>query len=105
MKGSTLILPIGITTNTNNLRPAELIHMDFYFLNRTSIRGFTYVLLVVFKKRRLWKFCTQRKDPPVDTVRVCLRQQEMQDRPVSNIRTDHGGELSRSSKFCNMTHN
>ena len=53
MKVSTLILPIGITTNTNNLRPAELIHMDFYFLNRTSIRGFTYVLLVVFKKRRL----------------------------------------------------
>ena len=35
--GSKTSLPKGITINTDNLRPGELIHLDFYFLNEISI--------------------------------------------------------------------
>ena len=38
-KASTVNLPKGITTNTDNIRPSELIHMDFYFIEETSIEN------------------------------------------------------------------
>ena len=52
IRGSTASLPKGITINTENLRPGELIHTDFYFLNGILIRGFTCVLLAVCAKSR-----------------------------------------------------
>ena len=59
IRGSTTSLPKGITINTDNLRPGKPIHMDFYFLNEISIRGFTCVLLAVcVKTRKLWIYCT-----------------------------------------------
>ena len=38
IKGLTASLPKSLTTNINNLRSGELIHVNFYFLNETSIR-------------------------------------------------------------------
>ena len=51
-KASTVNLPKGITIDTSNLRPGELIHMDFCFLEETSIRQFTCVLVIVDARAR-----------------------------------------------------
>ena len=66
---ATIGLPHGPTMSTEFLRPGELIHMDFYFMNITSIRGFTCVLNIVdAKTRNKWEFGTPNKRPPIDTV-------------------------------------
>ena len=102
-KASTVNLPKGITMDTNNLRPGELIHMDFCFLEETSIRNFTCALVIVDARvRKMWTFCTQSKRPPLATVRYFLEQLKQMGRRVINIRTDMGGELARSSEFCNL---
>ena len=85
------------------LRPGELIHMDFYFMNEVSIRGFTCVLNIVdAKTRNKWEFGTPNKRPPLDTVDYFLTQCKMEGRPVSRIRMDRGGELSKSAELCEM---
>lgn len=68
-KTSTVKLPKGITINIYNLQPGELIHIDFYFLDETSIRQFTCTLVVIdVKLRKTWIFCTPGKQNPLTTV-------------------------------------
>ena len=45
-------VPKGITMSTTFLLPGVLIHMDFYFMNVTSVRGFSCVLNIVDAKTR-----------------------------------------------------
>ena len=102
-KASTVNLPKGITVDTTSLRPGELIHMDFCFLEETSIRQFTCALVVVDAKvRKMWTFCTPGKRPPLATIRYLLEQLKQMGQRVINVRTDLGGELARSSEFCNL---
>ena len=90
----TTNLPRGIIMSTVFLRPGELIHMDFYFMNEVSIRGFTCVLNIVdAKTRNKWEFGTPNKRPPLDTVDYFLTQCKMEGRPVSRIRMDRGGRV------------
>ena len=98
--------PHGVTMNTAHLRPGQLIHMDFYFINRTSIRGFTSVLLILdARTRKMWQFPTQQKRPPLDIVTFFLTQLQRMGRAVQHIRTDCGGELAGSSEFCALVKN
>ena len=70
-------LPYGITLNTDNLQLEQLIHMNFYFMNETSIRKFSSVLIEVdAKARKLWKFPTQNKRSPLDKINF-LTQMKM----------------------------
>ena len=102
-RGSLHNDPHGITINTDHLRPGILIHMDFFFMNTISIRGFTSILNIVdAKTRKLWLFNTPSKTPPLDIVRFFLKQLFRMGRPVSHIRTDLGGELAGSAEFCAM---
>ena len=88
---------------TDNLRPGELIHIDFWFLEVESIRKLTCALVIVDAKvRKMWTFCTPGKRPPLATIRYFLEQLKQSGRQVLNIRTDLGGELARSSEFCNV---
>jgi hypothetical protein len=58
-----------VTLLTNNLKPGELLHVDFYFMNQKSMRDFTCVLLIInAKTRKMWQFCTPNKKPPLDTI-------------------------------------
>ena len=95
--------PHGITVNTDHLKLGKLLHIDFYFMNKVSIRGFTSVLNIVDAKgRKLWQFGTPSKRPPLLILRFFLMQLKRMGRECSHIRTDLGGELTRSSEFCHM---
>ena len=49
--------PKGATVDRSNLKPGELIHIDFAFYNVTSICGFTSILTVFREKTRMiWVF-------------------------------------------------
>ena len=74
-------IPLGITLKTDNLQLGQLIHTDFYFMNETSIRKFTSVLIAVdAKSRELWQFPTQSKRPPLDIINFFLTQLKMNGR-------------------------
>ena len=96
-------VPRGITINTNNLRPGQLLHMDFYYMNELSIRHFTCVLLIIdAKTRKLWQFPTPNKRPPLDIINFFLTQLKNNGRQPQHIRTDLGGELAKSAEFCEL---
>ena len=95
--------PHGKAVNTDHLRPGQLIHLDFFFVNKESIRKFSSILKVVdAKTRRLWLFCTPNKNTLIDIIRIFLTQLRQMVRTVSHIRTDLGGELAGSAEFCKM---
>ena len=72
--------------NTDNLRPRKLLHMDFCFLDETSIRQFTCTLVVVDAKvRKIWTFCTPGKRLPLVIVNFLLEQLEQMGRQVVDI--------------------
>ena len=50
----------------------------------------------------MWTFCTPGKRPPLATVKFLLEQLKQMGGQVVNIRIDLGGELARSSEFCNL---
>ena len=105
-RGSLHNDPHGVTINTDQLRPGELIHMDFYFVNIPSIRNFTAVLLVLDTKiRQMWQFPTKQKRPPLDIVNFFLVQLKRMGREVHHIRIYCGGELAGSSEFCALIKN
>ena len=54
------------------------------------------------KSKKIWTFCTPGKRPPLTTVNLLLEQLKEMGRQVVNIRTYLGGELARSSEFCNL---
>ena len=104
-RASMYAVPHGITMSTENLRPGELIHIDFYFMNEESIRKFTSTLLIVdAKTRKLWTFNTPNKRPPLNILRFFLEQLRMTGRKVMNVRTDMGGELAGCSEVCDLLH-
>ena len=102
-KASLLATPKGITMNTDSLIPSELIHIDFFFMDVVSIRGFSAVLVVVdAKTRRLWKLYTPGKRPPLEIFRIFLTQLKTAGRPVQKIRIDLGSELAKCSEVCKL---
>ena len=91
-------VPHGITMSTYSLRPGELIHIDFYFMNEESIRNFTPTLLIVDAKiRKVWTFNTPDKRPPLNILRFFLEKLRIICRKVVNVRTDMWGELAGCS--------
>jgi hypothetical protein len=60
--------------------------------------GYTsYVLIVDEKSKYSWIFLRKSKNPPVDLVRLFMKQFGKEDGGV--IRVDQGGELARSNVF------
>ena len=99
-KASTVNLPNVFTIDTTNIRPGELIHIDFCFLEETSIRNFTCTIVIVDARvRKMWTFLRKAKDP-IGYSKILLRANETD----GNTGDQHkdGYELARSSKFCNL---
>ena len=71
---------------TDILQPGELIHIDFYFINITSIRGFTCVLNIVdARTRNKWEFRSATKRSPLDTIDYFLTQCKREGRNVLHV--------------------
>ena len=104
-KSKAIHKPHGKTTNTNSYNNGDVIHIDFFFMNKPSIRCFTSVLLIIdAESRKLWIFCTAAKTPPLTTLRYFLSTITTQDITIKNIIMDEGGELARSEEFFTLLH-
>lgn len=69
-KGKLRTTNHGHSTDTSKLQPGQLLHIDFTFYNKPSIRGFTSVLLIVdTRTRNVCTFCSSSKRPPIDVMR------------------------------------
>ena len=56
----------GPTTSTEHLAPGSLLHVDFYFYDITSIRGFnSNITIIDAKTRKLWCFPGPDKNHPL----------------------------------------
>ena len=92
----------GTTVETINLQPGELIHMDFYFYNVTSIRVFTSMITAVYAKTRmLWVFTNASKIEPVRIVRFTLTTLNNEQHPCKHVRVDENGVLENSTDVTN----
>ena len=65
---SKVNLSKGNTINTDNIKPGDLIQIDFCFLDETSIHKVTCILVMVdLNTRKMWTFCTPGKRIPLGT--------------------------------------
>jgi hypothetical protein len=91
----------GNTASTDNIKPGELLHMDFAFWYITSRRMFTSVLAIIdAKKRMLWLFCTSSKKPPIHILRWFFANLRREKRTLANIHVDENGALASSAAFA-----
>jgi len=95
--------------------PGERFHVDFGFVRASSEdckpdpdeprvvqphEGHnSYLLAVDAATRCTWVFLCKSKDPPVDILKLLLKQHGTASQAVKTVRVDQGGELGRSSAF------
>jgi hypothetical protein len=92
--------PKGHTTNTDNLLPGQLLHLDFGFWDTPSHRGFTSMLLIIdAKTRMLWLFCTANKRPPLKILDYSLSTLTKENKTIHTIRVDEDGAFARNYEF------
>ena len=85
------------TVDTSNLKPGEIIHMDFEFYNVNSICGFTSMLTVIFEMTRMiWVNPTASKRAPVHTTHFITTTPKNEQHPCKRIRFDEDGALANS---------
>jgi hypothetical protein len=95
--------PKGKTTNTDMLRPGELLHIDFGFWDLTSHRGFTTMLLIIdAKTRMLWLFCSSTKRAPLSTLEYFFTILHRENKAPKTVRVDEDGALARNYEFTNL---
>jgi len=95
--------------------PGERFHMDFGFMRASSEdykpdpakprvveshEGYnSYLLAVDAATRYTWVFLCKSKEPPIDILKLLLKQHGTTSQAVKTVRVDQGGELGRSSDF------
>ena len=104
---------MNITKTTSKQKPttevtrfAEQFQMDFGFMSAKmdkklikSHDGYNcYLLIVDLFTRYVWIFLSKNKHPPLKTIKQFLRTYGLKS-GVRIIRTDQGGELSKSTMF------
>ena len=93
----------GTTVNTSNLRPGELIHMEFSFYSAIYIRCFASMLTVVCARTRmLCVFPASSKRSNVCIIRFILTTLINEQHPCKVIRADEDIVLSNSTDVTNL---
>ena len=93
----------GTKVDTGNLRPGELIHVDFAFYNVTSLYVFTSMLTVIFAKNRMmWVFPTVSQRAHLCIIRFILTTLKNEQHPCKIIWVDEDGALENSTDVINL---
>ena len=93
----------GPPVDTTQLPVGSRFHIDFTFFNKTSLRGFTSVLVIVeATERYLWFFPCRHKSAPLDLCLFFFSSLRRQGLPVINLRSDEDGALVGNTEFCSM---
>ena len=89
--------------DTSRLHPRELVHMEFAFYNVTSIRGFTFMIIVVCANTRiLWAFPTASKRAPLRIIHFILTTLLNKQNPCKRVRVDGDSALANSKDVTNL---
>ena len=95
--------PKGTTFDTSNLQPGEIIHVDFYLYNVTSIHGFTSVLTVFCAKTIIMLvFPTTYKLSPFRIIHFILTTLNNDQHPCKRVRVNEDGDLENSLDVTNL---
>jgi len=95
--------PKGSTTNTDNLSPGQLLHIDFGFWDIVSHRGFSSMLLIIdAKTRMLWLFCTSNKRATIKILSYFFSIMKKENKILHTIRVDEDGAPARSYEFTDL---
>ena len=71
-----------------------------------SINIFSAILVIVdAKTRKLWKFVTTGKRPPLKILRSFLSQVRSAGIHTLQVRTDIDGDLAHSNELCSLLYN
>ena len=94
-------LPRVLKSNkAHNWSRGQCLHIDFIFINRPSIRGFTsYLSIHCMTTKYDFVFPTRHKRPPLDILSVFITMLKQQNIQIKVILTDEGGELARCTVF------
>ena len=81
----------------------QCFHLDFAFINKPSIRGFTsYLSIHCITTKYDFVFPTHHKRPPLDILSVFIQILAQQNITIKAIVTDEGGELARCTAFLQL---
>ena len=95
--------PIVTTFDTNNLQPGELIHVDFFFYDVTSICGFTSMITVVYENTIiLWLFHTALKQSHVFIIHCVPKTLKNEQHICKHVRVGEDGFLEKSVYVANF---
>ena len=88
------------TNKVNNWSRGQCLHIDFAFINKQSIQGFTsYLSTHCITTKYDYVFPTRNKRLPVDMLSFFIHSIRQQNINIQVILTDEGGELARSTAF------
>jgi hypothetical protein len=91
----------GKTMDTTDLRPGEVLHLDFAFWDIPSHRGFTAMLVAIdAKTRKLWLFCTASKNAPIHILWWLFSNLRREHKTLSWIHVEKYGALIGLSALC-----
>ena len=84
-------------TTIKNMKPGQLLMIDFAFFNVPSIRGYkSYLSITCHATGYTFTYPTHRKRAPVDIIKWHILALNRQGFIVNAVRFDEGGELARS---------
>lgn len=86
-----------------SLRPGQMLQVDFAFMNKPSIRGFSsYLTFICVSTKYTFRFCSRSKRAPKELIRWVLNTLQNQNKKTNFIRFDEGGELARCEEIPKM---
>ena len=97
------ISPKDKTVETTNLRPGELLHMEFALQNVAYTQGFTSMITVLHvKTTTVWILPTASKQPPIRIILFMLTTLNDENHTCRHVRVNEDGALEKPADVTNL---